>query len=148
MSSDTLRLSEVFQCKKCGDCCNGYGGTFITAEDIEAISNYIKTDPRDFVTDYCQMSGGKPILGQGKNGYCLFWNGLCLIHPVKPRMCRKWPFIKAVLVDSDNWSEMASVCPGINKDIPISRLKEFLRKKCSKNRIFDLDFRPCEVQGP
>ena len=132
MTYDTLELSEVFQCKKCGNCCKGYGGTFIAAEDITSISNYIKADPRNFVTDYCQMSGGKPILRQGGNGYCLFWNGPCLIHPVKPRMCREWPFIKAVMVDIDNWSEMASVCPGINNDIPISRLKECLGKVMSK----------------
>ena len=55
MPYDTLRLPEVFQCKKCGNCCKGFGGTFITAEDIEAISNYIKADPQNFVTDYCQM---------------------------------------------------------------------------------------------
>ncbi len=136
MTYDTLRLSEVFQCKKCGNCCKGFGGTFITAEDIEAISKYIKADPRNFVTDYCQMSEGKPILGQGKNGYCLFWNGLCLIHPVKPRMCREWPFIKAVMVDIDNWSEMASCCPGINNGIPVSRLKECLGKVMS-NQVQD-----------
>lgn len=137
MSSDVLKFSEFFQCKKCGDCCHGYGGTFIFAEEIEAISNYIKTDPSTFIADYCRMSGGKPILGQGTNGYCLFWNGLCLIHPVKPRMCRKWPFIKAVMMDNNNWYEMASFCPGMNKDIPISRLREFLRKKM--NRFSDPD---------
>ena len=53
MSSEPLAASDLFQCKKCGDCCKGYGGTFVTPEDILAISDYIRTNPERFVNDYC-----------------------------------------------------------------------------------------------
>jgi len=120
---------EIFSCKKCGDCCKGYGGTFVTAEDIEAIAAYIKMDPERFVADYCDMSGGKPVLAQGENGYCIFWDEVCTIHPVKPRMCRAWPFIESVLTDINNWHIMAGVCPGIRTDVPDDVIRACVREK-------------------
>jgi len=113
-------LPEIFHCKKCGDCCRGYGGTFLSEEDIKAIADYIKTDVKSFLRKYCELSGKKPILTQGNDGYCIFWDELCTIHPVKPYMCQAWPFIKSVLVDPDNWHMMSSMCPGINADVPDS----------------------------
>lgn len=118
---------EIFSCKKCGDCCKGYGGTFVTADDVEAIAAYIKTDPERFVADYCDMSGGKPVLAQADSGYCVFWDEVCTIHPVKPRMCRAWPFIESVLTDTNNWHIMASVCPGIRTDVSDDVIRAFVK---------------------
>ena len=128
-----MKSSDIFKCKKCGDCCKGYGGTFVTEKNIIAIAAYIKADPEQFVVDYCKMSGKKPVLAQGKNGYCIFWEGQCTIHPVKPRMCKAWPFIESVLTDVNNWHIMASSCPGIRIDVPDSLIKECVKKELSKN---------------
>ncbi len=89
MPSDQSDSDALFECRLCGDCCKGYGGTYVTREDIEAISRYIDTDSRKFVADYCQLSGTRPVLAQGTDGYCIFWDKLCTIHPVKPLMCRR-----------------------------------------------------------
>jgi Fe-S-cluster containining protein len=132
MSSDHTQSTEIFKCQKCGDCCKGYGGTFLTSKDIRDITRYIKTDPQSFVADYCQMSGGKPILSQAINGYCIFWDKQCLIHPVKPRMCKAWPFLKSVLIDVKNWDIMAASCPGIRPDVPDSVIRECVRKEMQK----------------
>ena len=127
-----MKPSNIFKCKKCGDCCKGYGGTFLTDKDIEAIAGYIDSDPKRFVADFCRISCGKPVLSQGKDGFCIFWNELCTIHSVKPRMCREWPFIKSVLVDIKNWHIMAEFCPGIRTDVPDSLVKECVKRKLSK----------------
>lgn len=127
----SIEPSDIFNCKKCGDCCKGYGGAFATAKDVEAISAYIKTDPKKFVDDYCQMSGNRPVLAQGKNGYCVFWDKQCTIHPVKPRMCKAWPFIKSVLSDVKNWHIMAASCPGIRIDVPDEAVKACVKKELS-----------------
>ena len=134
MPSDPMVSEMLFECRRCGDCCKGYGGTYVTREDIEAISGYIGTDSRKFVTDYCQLSGNKPVLAQGSDGYCIFWDKLCTIHPVKPLMCRRWPFLKSILVDSKNWQTMADSCPGIHTDAPARTLKNHVEKILSKNR--------------
>ncbi len=120
---------DFFKCKKCGKCCKGYGGTFVTKQDIKTIASYINTDPKDFVANFCQMSGNKPLLAQAKTGYCIFWEKMCTIHPVKPRMCKAWPFIGPVLVDSNNWNIMARSCPGIKTEVDHNILKEFTLTK-------------------
>jgi hypothetical protein len=116
----------------CGDCCKGFGGTFVTRKDIYAIAGYIKTDRKKFVSKYCEKSGGKPVLARGKNGYCVFWDKICTIHSVKPRMCREWPFIKSVLADTDNWYIMAGMCPGMRADVPADLVKDCVASELSK----------------
>lgn len=113
----TFNPDDIFECQKCGDCCKGYGGTFVTESDIEAISAYIGETPARFVEEYCRFSGGRPLLAQGDDGFCAFWDKICTIHPVKPKMCRAWPFIESVLADTSNWRIMANSCPGIKTDV-------------------------------
>jgi uncharacterized protein len=126
--SDTIKPQTLFKCLKCGDCCKGYGGTYVTDQDIEAISRFIGSDPGSFVDRYCIFSGNKPMLAQKSNGYCIFWDGLCSIHAVKPLMCRKWPFIDSLLVDSANWLIMADSCPGIRTDVSADKLEKYLKQ--------------------
>lgn len=125
-------ISELFNCKKCGDCCRGYGGTYVTNADIAAIAEYIESDPDTFIRDYCTLSGEKPVLKQGESGYCIFWNRLCTIHPVKPRMCKAWPFLSSVLIDISNWHIMANSCPGINADVSADRIRKGVRAELEK----------------
>ncbi len=122
----------IFTCNKCGDCCKGYGGTFVTPEDIRAIADFIQADPDHFVNDYCRMSGDRPLLRQGSGGYCVFWDTQCTIHPVKPRMCRAWPYIPGVLRDPANWRGMASVCPGMDPEAPDETIKKIVGRALSK----------------
>ncbi|MDM8554247.1 YkgJ family cysteine cluster protein [Desulfococcaceae bacterium HSG7] len=131
-----METEIFFKCHECGDCCKGYGGVFVTPEDIHAISDYLQTNQDHFVADYCQMSGSKPVIAQGSNGYCIFWDsGLqCTIHPVKPGMCRTWPFINSVLTDVTNWRIMASSCPGIRADVSDNDLKAHIAQKLIKDK--------------
>jgi len=131
MLFSTFKLEDIFKCKQCGDCCKGYGGTFLTKDEIETIAEHLNIDPKSFVKNYCQMSGAKPVLAQGHDAYCIFWDKLCTIHPVKPRMCKAWPFIKSVLVDIGNWHIMAASCPGIRTDLPENTIKECVGKVIS-----------------
>ena len=113
-----LGADDLFSCRQCGDCCRGYGGTYVTADDIAAIAAFIKVDAASFEGKYCRMSGGRPVLAQKPDGFCIFFDKLCTIHPVKPKMCRAWPFIRAVVADPGNWHIMAGFCPGMRTDIP------------------------------
>jgi Fe-S-cluster containining protein len=126
--SDAIHPDDIFTCQRCGDCCRGYGGTFVTDEDIESLSRFLNITSTRFVAEFCQISGVEPVLAQGNEGYCIFWNKLCTIHPVKPQMCKKWPFIESVLVDVTNWQMMASSCPGIQTDIPDQLIRECVEK--------------------
>ncbi len=130
--SDTILSDQVFICQKCGECCRGYGGTFVSQGDIARISKYLNIDPGCFARDFCQLSGDKPLLAQHQNGYCVFWDKLCTIHPVKPKMCKEWPFIESLLVDMNNWQIMAAICPGIRIDLPERLVKACVKKMLLK----------------
>ena len=133
MPSDCIGSEELFECRRCGDCCKGFGGTYLTAEDIDAIAHYIGSDPEKFVDRYCSLSGTMPVLAQRSDGYCIFWDKICKIHPVKPLMCRKWPFIESILVDAENWLIMAGSCPGIPTDVPVDMVRKYVKKKLAKD---------------
>jgi Fe-S-cluster containining protein len=123
MPCDLLTPDDIFNCQQCGDCCKGFGGTYVSPEDVQAIAAFIHIDPEIFLKSYCQLSGKKPVLAQAENGYCVFWKDrICTIHPVKPRMCKAWPFIPSVLKDSQNWYIMAGLCPGIHTDVTPSEI--------------------------
>ena len=133
MPCDALQPETVFKCRQCGECCKGYGGTYLTDSDIEVISRYIDVNPRSFVDRFCNFSGSRPMLAQRQDGYCIFWDRLCTIHSVKPRMCRKWPFLESILVDLDNWLIMADSCPGIRTEVDMDCLAKIVKQVILNN---------------
>ncbi len=131
-SKHIFKPEDIFKCKMCGDCCKGYGGTYVTKKDIDAISEYINADPDSFVSIYCDISCGKPLLKQGMNKYCIFWNKICSIHPVKPSMCKNWPFIESIITDVDNWYVMGGLCPGIHTDVAPADILDCVEQELSE----------------
>ena len=113
----------IFTCTLCGDCCQGYGGTYLDASDVVTIAAYLGLSPQSFVDRYCVDVGERRMLAQGQDGFCVFYEKRCTIHAVKPRMCRTWPYLKSVLVDYNNWRAMASLCPGIRADAPPAQVR-------------------------
>jgi Fe-S-cluster containining protein len=123
MTFTAMIKANIFNCTQCGECCQGYGGPFVSSKDIQNIAAFLKISPEKIISDYCQISGGKLLIATDQNGYCVFWDKLCTIHAVKPRMCRAWPFIENVLKDVSNWRAMASCCPGIQPDVPEQQIR-------------------------
>ena len=125
--------AKMFTCTQCGDCCKGFGGTYIEVKDISAIAAHLNISQEELLNKYCVMSGNRPVLGQRADGFCVFFRGNCSIHEVKPQMCRKWPFIDSILVDPNNWKIMAEQCPGMNRDVDQSRLLCCVRSQLKKS---------------
>ncbi len=132
MPCDSGPSAPLFSCRQCGDCCKGYGGTYVSERDIEAISRYLNIETRHFTDRYCILSGQRLLLAQRQDGYCIFWDRLCTIHPVKPRMCRAWPFIESILVDSRNWWIMAGSCPGMRTDVTPQQVEQCVRRRMDR----------------
>ena len=131
MVSEFNTGDDIFTCQKCGECCTGFGGTYITEKDIKKISDYIHLDAEVFIAERCDISGKRHVLTQGKDGKCIFFDSKkqCTIHPVKPYMCRAWPFIAAVVKHPENWDAMAGSCPGMKKNVPAQALKKIVQKE-------------------
>ena len=132
MSSDTPTAEDLFQCQQCGQCCQGFGGTYVSRSDIRNIAAYTGKSEADIRQSYCAGSGSKLVLGQQPDGYCVFWDQLCTIHPVKPRMCKAWPFIESVVYDPGNWDIMAGVCPGIRTGFAHSGIIQCVKEKLAE----------------
>lgn len=133
MSSDTLTAADLFSCQRCGTCCKGYGGTYLTEAEIDDICTYLGLDRERFIRNYCQISGSKPVVAQGKDGYCIFWDQVCTIHPVKPQLCQRWPFIESILIDARNWQIIAASCPGMCTDVSDDQIQACVRDMLNKS---------------
>jgi Fe-S-cluster containining protein len=136
LQPDRICPEDIFTCTRCGDCCKGYGGTYISDRQLRIIADYLGMDLQHFVEEKCQSSGGKLLLAQKEDGYCVFWDGLCTIYPVRPDMCRKWPFIEGVLQDVNNWHIMAASCPGMRTDVPDDVIRDCVEEKLREFQLF------------
>jgi len=126
---------DIFQCAMCGECCAGFGGTYVTSNDIERISKFIHCDPVEFISKFCSRSGSRYVLSQStETGKCIFFrqDSQCTIHPVKPHMCRAWPFIQTLTSNPENWNAMADSCPGMRKDIPYKEIIRIVSSEMEK----------------
>lgn len=137
MDSEWKTADDIFQCIMCGECCTGFGGTYVSKQDIDTISKFIQCDAAQFTEKYCAESGSKYVLTLSGDGKCVFYDNkkLCTIHPVKPFMCRAWPFIRTIVNHPENWNAMAGSCPGMKKDIPHDALKAIVSCEVEKVEI-------------
>jgi uncharacterized protein len=76
-----LSEDEIFSCLKCGDCCKGYGGTYVTPEDVLALSAFLQTDSGRFIEAYCTISGGDRFLARGRTDTVFFSIGFAAFTP-------------------------------------------------------------------
>ncbi len=129
MTCEAVAPDDIFECRKCGHCCQGFGGTYVTPRDVDNIAEYTGISEMELRDRYCQPSDGRLVLAQDADGFCVFWDKLCTIHPVKPRMCRAWPFIEGVLRAPENWTHMAEACPGIRTEFPEKAIVACVRQQ-------------------
>jgi uncharacterized protein len=107
----------VFTCLQCGDCCRGEKGIIVTAAELEAMAGYLSLSPEDFAARHLVETPLGPQLAT-RSGTCVMQEGsLCRVHPVKPRICRQWPFLPALLAHADEFEAAKEACPGIVADI-------------------------------
>ena len=50
----------------------------------------------------------------GKGCPLLTRDGLCSVHPVKPKQCSSFPFWSEMLEDGSEWEAAKSFCPGLD----------------------------------
>ena len=109
---------KAFECKMCGECCHGEGGINVNKKEINKIALFLDITPETFISGYCRKLNGKLTIKTGQDKFCIFFDQekACLIHPVKPNICYRWPFYPANITDKDTWEAAKLACPGINPD--------------------------------
>jgi uncharacterized protein len=108
----------VFECQQCGDCCAGRGGIFVKPQEVADMAALLGMGVEEFCRRYVEASAMGPRLAIADNGFCVFLmeGNLCRVHPVKPFICRQWPFLPALLVDAEELEQAKTACPGINPE--------------------------------
>ncbi|MDD4951824.1 MAG: YkgJ family cysteine cluster protein [Desulfovibrionaceae bacterium] len=110
---------KAFECRRCGQCCQGRGGIVLTAEDIERLAGHLGVSESEFLRDFVETQNHKPGLRSADDGYCVFYEPDlgCGVHPARPDICRAWPFFRGNLLDPESWRMAQEYCPGINPEV-------------------------------
>lgn len=113
-----ISLSDtVFSCQKCGKCCEGEGGIVLSPQDLVRLANFLGLAVETAKDRYATPGNGKLKIITGKDGHCIFFQmgKGCAIHPVKPAVCRAWPYFRGNLVDEESFMLAREFCPGISR---------------------------------
>lgn len=105
----------VFECQKCGQCCEGKGGIVLNKRDLARLAAFLNLNEEEFKQNFCEISAGKLKISSGGDGYCVFYrqNRGCAVHEIKPDVCRAWPFFRGNLEDPQSLAMAKTYCPGI-----------------------------------
>lgn len=102
----------VFACRRCGECCRGDKGILVTPWEADRLAAFLGLTLDDLYRRFFIASPLGPQLAT-RNGACVFLaDNRCQVHPVKPRICRQWPFLPALLKHPDEFEAAREACPG------------------------------------
>lgn len=128
-------MSEAFECRMCGHCCQGEGGIVMTAKDRKRLAAHLGITEDELISRHCHQRGGKLHLNAGEDDYCVFFREGCSVHPGRPDICRAWPYFRGNLIDETSWEMIQEYCPGVN---PEAGHAEFVRQGREYLRSHDL----------
>lgn len=117
----------MFECKRCGLCCQGESTISLSKEDISRIAKFLNISEDEFLEKYIVKKGIFRIEMKTKNGSCIFFDEkerLCKIHPVKPEKCKEWPFVPAIFKDEETFKIIQDSCLAL-KELSWEKLKSF-----------------------
>lgn len=109
---------KIFECHKCGHCCEGRGGIILSPRDLSRLADFLRISRQDAVDLYGEVVNGKLRLKAGADGDCIFLvkGQGCSVHAGKPDICRAWPYFRGNLEDPASLAMAKDFCPGINPD--------------------------------
>jgi Fe-S-cluster containining protein len=135
-----------FECTKCGSCCREDSMLItVTGYDIFRISTALGLSPDETIRalDFYIIDESNPIptglvgipspnterglviiaLKKMENGDCIFLkDNLCMIHTLRPIVCRSFPFVFQENTDGRTWGLSAAkhICPGLGVGSKVS----------------------------
>ncbi len=119
---------KLFECKRCGFCCQGESTVSLSPEEQERIAAFLGLSLAEFLSTYT-VRRGKRVEMKTMNGHCIFYDegeSLCRIHPVKPFHCRQWPLHPSILRDAESFEIIRRTCPGFAPEATWEEIKKLL----------------------
>ena len=124
-------MKKLFECKRCGFCCQGESTVSLSPEEQERIASYLGLELKEFLARYT-VRKGKRVEMKTVAGHCIFYDekeSLCRIHPVKPFRCREWPLHPSIIRDRESFEIIRRTCPGFAKEATWEEIKEWLAER-------------------
>jgi len=121
-----VQLKEIFQCARCGFCCQGETTVSLDADDQQRMVEELGLTREEVKKRYWRVSGSV-VQMQIVDGHCIFYDEKtgCRVHKGRPWRCGQWPLHPSMLDDEANYITISESCPGINKDLSY---EEFCKK--------------------
>ena len=110
------KVSEIFDCRQCGYCCQGETTVSLDKNDQERMIQHLGLERKEVVRKYWRQTGNT-IQMKIVDGHCIFYDEGCTIHAGKPWRCTQWPLHPSILDSRENFKIIKESCPGINPDI-------------------------------
>ncbi len=109
-------LKEIFECQRCGYCCQGETTVSLDENDRRRMVQALGVSEDEVRAKYWRINGN---ITQMKivDGHCIFYNNGCTVHSGRPWRCRQWPLHPSLLIDENNFATIRESCPGINQHI-------------------------------
>ncbi|MFH7319987.1 YkgJ family cysteine cluster protein [Desulfurivibrio sp. D14AmB] len=108
--------SKIFDCRRCGYCCQGETTVSLDQADRERLSAHLGLPFAEVKERYLRVTG-KTVQMKTVDGHCIFYENGCTIHEGKPWRCRQWPLHPSMLADSSNFEVIRDSCPGFKADL-------------------------------
>jgi Fe-S-cluster containining protein len=114
----TIQLDEIFQCTRCGYCCQGETTVSLDPEDQQRMVDELGLSREEVADRYWRITG-KVVQMKIIDGHCIFYDEECgcTVHKGRPWRCGQWPLHPSILTDENNFTTISKSCPGINKDL-------------------------------
>ncbi|WP_022852357.1 YkgJ family cysteine cluster protein [Thermodesulfatator atlanticus] len=120
---------KIFECKRCGFCCQGESTVSLTPPEQESIAMFLGLNLSEFFERYTVKKGSRVEM-KTINGHCIFFDEkekICRIHPVKPSHCRRWPLHPSILKDRESFEIIKRTCPGFSPSATWEEVVDFIR---------------------
>ena len=85
-----------FKCVRCGSCCEWDGPVRLETDEADEIASFLHMEVANFIAAHTVLTEDRRSLSLMENpdGSCAFYDReekSCLINPVKPRQCVRFP---------------------------------------------------------
>ncbi len=132
---EKVQLAEIFQCSRCGYCCQGETTVSLDGDDQQRMIKELGLSREEVAQRFWRITGSV-VQMQIIDGHCIFYNDTtgCTVHVGRPWRCGQWPLHPSILEDENNFTTISQSCPGINKDISYEEFREKLRLLLEQER--------------
>ena len=113
-----VRLTDIFECTRCGYCCQGETTVSLNQEDQERMTRVLGLSDEEMRQRYWRVTGSV-VQMQTVDSHCIFYNHRigCTVHEGRPWRCGQWPLHPSILTDESSFNAIRNSCPGINQDL-------------------------------